>query len=361
MDDNPHDVFNLPGNMYKYYKFDSALNESRLTGDVYLASPLDFNDPCDCRLEVRNNVNEIGKGEQWVAQKMEELGYGKSESVKVARSLMAGDDRLDEVYHRQLQKLGILCTTGNFNSLLMWGYYTNNDGFCIEYDGEKLLVALIVGFVNALDFDMTRMLYVNKAYWNEPSIRCNDLPAEILEKAASLRLANYVGGIDNAYLSEKSDTVKANFLTNILLKRFAGEMITYSGGDEILCYRPTLFFDKSNEESKKKYFVKTEAWKHEREFRIIVSLGGNKVIKLGREVVKNVYLGCNTPEKKIMEIASSLAKNGMECGLFLMRRRPDCSLENYKLNYRAMLNGYKCLEQSIESIKKETGKESAEA
>ena len=50
-----HDILNLPPKLFKYYRYDSDLNEKRLKGEVFLATPFDFNDPCDCQRDVINN------------------------------------------------------------------------------------------------------------------------------------------------------------------------------------------------------------------------------------------------------------------------------------------------------------------
>ena len=53
-----YDIFNLPPRLFKYYAYDSQLNAKRLSGEVYLACPYDFNDPCDCQREVINRCTE---------------------------------------------------------------------------------------------------------------------------------------------------------------------------------------------------------------------------------------------------------------------------------------------------------------
>ena len=68
------DIFNLPLRLFKYYGYDIKLNAKRLAGEVYLACPYDFNDPCDCQREVINNANDRVKikGKDWLIQKMKD-------------------------------------------------------------------------------------------------------------------------------------------------------------------------------------------------------------------------------------------------------------------------------------------------
>lgn len=115
-------LYNLPTRLFKYYPYDNKLNAKRLTGVVYLSSPLDFNAPCDCQRGATNNIQELGKDLDWVKLKMIELGYGGKMKDEVALSLMNGNESVEEVYNRQLQKMGILCTTESYSNSLMWWY-----------------------------------------------------------------------------------------------------------------------------------------------------------------------------------------------------------------------------------------------
>ena len=106
-----YNTFNLPSRLFKYYSYDSKLNAQRLAGEVYLASPYDFNDPCDCQREVINNTKAriAAKGEDWLKQKMHELDYDNIDSQNIASSLLNDDSRVKEVHRRMLERLGILC------------------------------------------------------------------------------------------------------------------------------------------------------------------------------------------------------------------------------------------------------------
>lgn len=74
--------------------------------------------------------------------------------------------------------------------------------------------------------------------------------------------------------------------------------------------KPKLFFDK--ESIKDKYYKKTKDWKHEKEFRITISLGGNTVVDIGKECVKAIYLGYGMERGKINHIKDILVENKME-------------------------------------------------
>ena len=327
------DLQDLPDKLYKYYKFDTQYNESRLRGDIYLASPLDFNDPCDCQLPPHNNLRDVSRDEKWRVLKMQELGYSKNAANMIATSLYNGDEHLEEVYKKQLENLGIFCVAQCFDNSLMWGYYADNDGFCIEYDTKEFVKSLIVGVVNTLSYELTKLLFTNKKYKIKPKERSKDTHEKYIEWAEGFQLADSVKKVTNSFLNEqKDDEAVANFLTNFLLKRIAGNDICYVEKDIIKEFSPTLFFVKRNEESENKYFIKSISWQHEAEFRIIVSLGGRKTVSLGKDIIKNVYLGCNTPLEKIMQIAHFLAINKVNCNLYMMKRQNNCELSFYSLD-----------------------------
>lgn len=358
MIDKPCDLFNLPGKLYKYYKFDSEYNASRLTGDVYLASPLDFNDPCDCRRWPRNNAREMDEErrrdnpeEAWLESKLLELGYDAGEVQKLADSLRENDDYLLKVYRNQLEKAGVLCVTQVPDSPLMWGYYTDNNGFCIEYDNQEFVKRLVVGFVNALDYKLTSFLYEKKKYCDAPSERCRNERVAALIPDASALLSDCVSKIRNAYLMEREDDAGVkNFLVNIMLKRFVGKSIEYSGEEKICSYQPTLFFEEGNQGSHNKYFVKTKPWEHENEFRVVISLGGRKVVSLGKDIIKAVYLGCNTPKENIVQIAYLLATNGIDCQLYIMKRNGRGMLEPKSIGFSSAQKAFKGLDDSLNEI-----------
>lgn len=321
-----YDLLHLPARLFKYYRYDDKLNAKRLTGEVYLATPFDFNDPCDCQRDVINNARqrESEKGTGWLLKKLIELGYTKAEASVRAKSLLVDDTFKYEVYKRQLERVGILCLTPNHADTLMWGYYANNDGYCIEYDTEKIVQRLVLGFVNKLDYPTTRRLYQADTYENDPLTRNRNITDE-QKKSLSKFDSSSILKITNPFLNELTEKPKAlNFVKNIYLKRFAGQNIQYyitpDGAPS------TLFYDKNDARSTSKYYKKTKTWKHEDEFRIVVSLGGRFIINVGNDCIKNIYLGCNMRTEKVMEIAYMMVKHNIKAGLYKMRRLKNCGL-----------------------------------
>ena len=131
-------------------------------------------------------------------------------------------------------------------------------------------------------------------------------------------------------MEEQNDELKIlNFVRNILLKRIYAQSIIYNISPD---GSPSpLFFNREDKASETKYFKKTKTWKHENEFRFIISLGGRLVINIGKECIKNVYLGCNMSNDKVVAIAYLMTKNNLNAGLYKMRRLKNCGLKPQKI------------------------------
>ena len=329
-----YDAVNMPSRLFKYYGYNSKLTKQRLSGEVYLACPFDFNDPCDCQREVQNNSNERvkTKGDAWLKIKLQELGYDESESGEVAYSLLNGNDMLEEVRNKQLQRVGILCLTSNSSNSLMWGYYANNEGFCIEYDTTKIIKGIVFGFINTMDYETTRHLYTNEKYFQLPEQKTRDLQQAFWNKAMEFKESD-LKRIKNTFLSEQDEKLnKLNFVRNIFLKRVYAQSITYGVSPD---GSPSLlFFDRADKRSMSKYYKKTKTWAHEGEFRIIVSLGGRKVIKLGIDCIKNVYLGCNMTNENKVSIMHVLSNLSSKAGLYKMVRLKNGGLAPRCINWQ---------------------------
>lgn len=316
-----------------------------------MACPFDFNDPCDCQREVKNNSKErVGaKGNDWLKIKLQELGYDESESSEVAESLLKGDDKLEEVRRKQLQRVGILCLTSNSSNSLMWGYYANNEGFCIEYDTTKIIKGIVLGFINAMDYETTRQLYTNEKYFELPEQKTPNLQLAFWEKAKAFNDYD-LKRIKNSFLNEQDDNLnKLNFVRNIFLKRVYAQSITYGVSPD---GAPSLlFFDRADKRSMSKYYKKTKTWAHEDEFRVIVSLGGRKVIKLGIDCIKNVYLGCNMTNENVVSIMHVMSNLSSKAGLYKMVRLKNGGLAPRKIDWQNYIHDFEKIEDKLNGLK----------
>lgn len=345
-----YDILNLPKRLYKYYRYDSSLNENRLKGEVFLATPFDFNDPCDCQRDVINNsaTREKSKYKGWVCNKLQELGYSKGDSLRISKSLLMEDTYKYDVYKKQLEKVGILCLTSNKAESLMWGYYANNDGYCIEYDTKKIVHHMVIAYINKLDYTTTRRLFQKDCYCENPNTRTPSLTQEQIA-SADMFSEKDVALINNGYLSELDDTaVVLNFIKNIYHKRIAASDIEYGVAPD--GSPSNLFFDRGNASSKTKYYKKTGTWAHEQEFRFVVSLGGRFVISLGPDIIKNVYLGCNMKTEKVIEMAYLISRLSLKCGLHKMKRLKNCGLQSVELDLSLCTGTFSSTEAYLQDV-----------
>lgn len=129
----------FPDILYKYYSYNTMYNENRLRGELFFSSPIHFNDVFDAQHEIINNSDKINVRD--AINRLKEIGFDNPEDVlKTLRngSEQSKDKCKMEVRHRQIEHVGILCLTNSPLNLLMWAYYGNNEGYCIEYDMSKL-------------------------------------------------------------------------------------------------------------------------------------------------------------------------------------------------------------------------------
>lgn len=323
-----YNAYTMPPRLFKYYRFDDYLNKKRLSGEMYLATPFDFNDPCDCQRDVDNNSNKmkLEKGDGWLEKKLTELGYSETESPVLVDKLLSDDKKtVYDIYKRQLERVGILCFTPNHADTLMWGYYANNDGFCIEYDTKKLMREIVIGFINELSYEDTRRLFEERRYCDAPISR-TILSSQQISKL-SIWGKQEMDRLTNAYLIEHNDpNEKINFMQNVFLKRVSASQITYNVSTD--GSPSTLFFDKNDKKSFGKYFIKTKTWKHEDEFRVVVSLGGKKLLRMDKSIIKNIYVGCNMSNEKVVGIACLMNELSLKgVNLYKMCRLKNCGLQ----------------------------------
>ena len=212
----------------------------------------------------------------------------------------------------------------------------------MEYDVDKIVCNLVIGYINKMSYTTTSFLYSNDKYNIDPALRTSSLENAILEKSKNIIKETAVKHISNRFLKEShNESEILYFARNVLLKRIYAQSIIYNISPD--GSPSSLFFDRGNTMSKTKYFRKTKIWSHEKEFRFIVSLGGRLQINIGKDCIKNIYLGCNMSNEKIIAIAYLMAQNNLTAGLYKMKRLKNCGLapqrikwENHKTNLNSL-------------------------
>lgn len=137
----------------KGYKFRPNFKEPKhkmlLTeGKIWFASSKDFNDPFDCQIPLRYDLESIENRRKVIQQLFEnsEPNSTKQEIINKVNSVADAfsDEDTFEQFCRDKEKsvaerLGIFSMAGDFRNILLWGHYANGHrGYCIEYDREIL-------------------------------------------------------------------------------------------------------------------------------------------------------------------------------------------------------------------------------
>ena len=118
---------------------------------LYLASPLEFNDPYDCELNIDISEqlqvfaksmieNEIKKYAVNRATKRQyEKGKNKL-SKEVENDIIKLKIELQDDWEKLKKEIAVCCLSEYRNSILMWSHYANSyRGFCIGYDFSEMI------------------------------------------------------------------------------------------------------------------------------------------------------------------------------------------------------------------------------
>lgn len=144
----------IPKKVYKYREWTNPFHKKILTeNQIYLPSPKDFNDPFDCRipknfhlLDTEEKIREyidisIDKFVNVLHYSREVLEQKKEEVVARIKNNIDKEQLDYEKGHfkKQDKFYGIFSLSTIWNSILMWGHYSeNHKGFCVGFWEKKL-------------------------------------------------------------------------------------------------------------------------------------------------------------------------------------------------------------------------------
>lgn len=129
----PNQEIDKPEFFYKYYSLNNNSFDSLINQYIYATHPSQLNDVFDCNEEIlefddsetnRIFLKDFCSEEELIKMTDEDLLESK---VFVQRNFK-------EIIYR---KWGVFSMTTNRESVLMWSYYCNHNGFCVEYDISK--------------------------------------------------------------------------------------------------------------------------------------------------------------------------------------------------------------------------------
>lgn len=247
--------------MYKYYSYDDSLNIKRLSGEIYFNSPDRFNDLFDAQHDIINNINDV-KIED-VKNRLKEIGYSDYENKA---TLLQGNDNnqlVKEIRKKQIENVGITCFTDSPENVLMWAYYGENKGYCIEYD------------MNVIKNNIAEML-------------------------------------QNEY-SKKMIEADAN-------KRIMAKKVKYRKSIDLP--KAPLFFDNNKDDESQpysKYFYKLKDWNREKEYRIALSLLPRQSLKFDN-AVKSITIGYYMDDSNILSLLGIIAQQNNDIKVYFLSK-----------------------------------------
>jgi hypothetical protein len=141
-----------PSFLYKYYRIEKDkddkwsneqwIKEVILENKVYFPSPMTFNDPFDCRL----NLLFSGTEEEWItylhrAIKNSDFNLNRIQRINKVKAFMGQPNyrkKAEENIKERVKKIGVFCLSEKNDDLLMWSHYTSgHTGLCLEFDRQK--------------------------------------------------------------------------------------------------------------------------------------------------------------------------------------------------------------------------------
>ncbi len=135
-----------PNYLYKYRTLDEYSEKILLNNEIYIPSPLEFNDPFDCKFnyDINTSVKYLRKQlrEQYPSFSNEQL----NEAVEWQISLETHKDPTQwkevktQSMNNLLNRVGVYCLSETNDNILMWSHYSNgHKGFCLEFNLNSYL------------------------------------------------------------------------------------------------------------------------------------------------------------------------------------------------------------------------------
>lgn len=124
--------------IYKYLPAEDYMRKILSGESLKFSSPLDFNDPFECKPLC---IIEKGKaGDRFLSEGFKELGYSPAKRIQKLGELRRFQGRampsgLESNMSEMLKGIGISCFSEARDSILMWAHYAaEHSGVCIGFD-----------------------------------------------------------------------------------------------------------------------------------------------------------------------------------------------------------------------------------
>ncbi len=121
----------LPKELIKFYSITENSVNAFTKGFLWAADPLTFNDPFDCPIQIWDKESFTMKNIQPILNPQNHFML-KEDDVLHNRSIFS---------ELRFVTLGIICLHefSLKNQDILWGYYTNQEGFAIKFDSHQLI------------------------------------------------------------------------------------------------------------------------------------------------------------------------------------------------------------------------------
>ena len=156
--------FTLPPTLYKFREWNNNFHKELISKQIaFFASPGSFNDPFDCKIPIRYDINPEKQLEEF-HYKLTKIKHPNEDDVKVrmyakkcvSDGLIKPSNFLknDKKYFSELDKrIGIYSLTKHNDDILMWGHYANShQGFCIGFNTEELLKISDIDYIGEVKY-----------------------------------------------------------------------------------------------------------------------------------------------------------------------------------------------------------------
>ena len=152
--DNNHPYPDAVGlkSLFKFYTVSQSktqhLRDLFVDGKLYHALPRQFNDPFECKPNIRwpTSPDELSSLGEHIFKEARARGSTATEARQTVSIIMSepkvSEGRVTNSIRKTFNEVRICSFTNCKKNLLLWSYYTNShEGICVEFDAEKMPIS----------------------------------------------------------------------------------------------------------------------------------------------------------------------------------------------------------------------------
>lgn len=135
----PNFEYELPATLFKYYRLSEINVDALIHNYIYASHPLQLNDLYDCseKMIVYDNPHFAKRVLRDTRDEILEdtgLDINTMTDEEIVNNQQIIDNLRGVLWHSMYSKQGIISLTEDPYNILMWSYYSQHTGFCVEYD-----------------------------------------------------------------------------------------------------------------------------------------------------------------------------------------------------------------------------------